>query len=227
MVSWVNLGSPQRDHDMNKFMLVALATVGGGLAFAQPANFIDLGNIRDFDPDYQTEDKFADLGPFDAGEIKWFKFTFAGTNGTVNYLDIDTINVPDFTGSSTPVDTEIGLYNNLGNRIADDDDDGYGLFSALSFGAPGSRNFTQSGNLGARIPGNDRDGVLANGIYWLAVGQWNTLFGDTGWNVTSTAAGDPDQSRLVFRTDAVPEPFSMVAMGAGLLALARRRRNAK
>ncbi|ARU44755.1 hypothetical protein CCB81_11650 [Armatimonadetes bacterium Uphvl-Ar2] len=215
---------------MNKFMLVALATVGCGLAFAQPANYIDLGNIGDIDPNYQTEDAFSDMDAFGAGQIKWFKFTFGGTNGTVNYLDIDTINVAGFTGGTTPVDTEIGLYDNLGNRIADDDDDGYGLFSSLSFGAPGSRNFTQSGTMSARGPlGNGRDGVLASGTYWLAVGQFNAAFGNTNWTVTSTGTGDVDRSRLAFRTDvaAVPEPFSVVAMGAGLLALARRRRNAK
>jgi hypothetical protein len=215
---------------MKKFLLVAMVTVGCGAAFAQPANFIDLGNIGDIDPNYQTEDAFGDVAPFAAAQIQWFKFTFGGTNGTTNYLDIDTINPVGTSPSSALVDTEIGLYDNLGNRIADDDDDGYSLYSALSFGAPGSRNFTQSGTMTARSPsGNGRDGVLAAGTYWVAVGQFNTTFGNTGWTVTSAGAGDADRSRLAFRTDvaAVPEPFSMVAMGAGLLALARRRRNAK
>lgn len=214
---------------MNKFMLVALATVGCGVAFAQPASFIDLGNVGDIDANYETEDAFGDVGAFSAGQIQWFKFTFGGTNGTTGYLDIDSINPTGTAPTGSLVDTEIGLYDNLGNRIADDDDDGFSFYSSLTFGAAGSRQFTQSGTMTARVAANGRDGVLAAGTYWLAVGQFNTTFGASNWTVTSTGTGDADRGRVAFRTDvaAVPEPFSMVAMGAGLLALARRRRNAK
>ncbi|MBX3097802.1 MAG: PEP-CTERM sorting domain-containing protein [Fimbriimonadaceae bacterium] len=212
---------------MKKFLVTALAVVGVASAFAAaPTNFVDLGVIGDIDPNYQTEDAAADFVGFAAGEIKWYKFVFGGTNGTAGYLDIDTINPLGTSPSSALIDTELGLYDSLGNFVATDDDDGFGLYSMLSFGNTTNRQFTQTGTMTARGSAIGQDGVLASGTYWLALGTFNSVFGASDWTVTGGSA-DADASRLAFRTDiqGVPEPASMIALSAGLLALARRRRS--
>ncbi|MGH7132813.1 MAG: GC-type dockerin domain-anchored protein [Phycisphaerales bacterium] len=114
------------------------------------------------------------------GEVKWLKFTLASpvdrTAGT--FLDIDS------EGSGV-ADTEIGLYTAGGNRIADDDDSGTGLWSQLTFGlddparpAPGN---------GLAYNGRNGDHLDA-GTYYFAYGAFNTVFNGSGWSVTSTAA---------------------------------------
>ena len=67
-------------------------------------------------------------------------------------------------------DTEIGLYDATGVRIADDDDDGTGVLSMLAFGA-----------------GPNSSGNLAAGTYYLIAGAFNTTFGATDFNVTTSA----------------------------------------
>ncbi len=113
--------------------------------------------------------------PLAPGEIRWYRFDVADTvaGGLATWLDIDT------EGSSlTPSnDTEIGLYTASGNRVADDDDDGNGFRSQLSFGAG-----TRPGVGGE--PYDGRDGPLPAGTYYLAVVGYNAAFGNTGWAVT-------------------------------------------
>ena len=76
------------------------------------------------------------------------------------------------------------------------------------------------------LPHNGRDGNLGVGRYWLAMGQFNTTYGATNWNVTSTGTGS-GTVLMNFRTDGpVPEPASILALSAGAAALLRRRRKA-
>lgn len=62
---------------------------------------------------------------------------------------------------------------------------------------------------------------LANTLVGATWGSYNTT---TGLPPTSGSNGNPFVTK--WYAEAVPEPFSMAAMGAGLLALARRRRRA-
>jgi hypothetical protein len=143
-----------------------------------------------------------------ASAVKWFRFsTPAGTDADPTYyLDIDTEGTaPGVTETTGAIqDTEIGVYTLAGNRIADDDDDGNGFRSALSFGdAVNIRPaIAPVAPAAAGLPRNGRDGVLAAGDYWLAVSTWNTTFGAANWAVSSTAAAAMNGERVVnFRSN--------------------------
>lgn len=209
-----------------KKVILAVAALGVvAAANADPGTFTNLGAIFDTTSNYPTPDAKITLNGFAAGEIKWFKFSFAGTNGTTNFLDIDTSSVNMGDVSTQTIDTEIGLYDAAGNMIANDDDDGAGFYSALTFGNAGPRSYTLGGGISQMTAANGRDGALAGGpaIYWLAVGKFNTTFGTTNWNVTSTATATTAQADLNFRTDAVPEPGTIAALGLGAAVLLRRK----
>lgn len=206
-------------------LLILGVLAGAAVASAQPTNFTDLGTIVNTATPYNTPDKTFITG-LSGSTINWYKFVFpATTSPTGNYLDIDLF----ATGPSGPgaPDTEIGLYSNLGAMIANDDDDGHSLRSALTFGnttprtmPPDPFGFTNG------LAANGRDGNLTPGTYWLAIGLFNTTFGATNWNVTSTATGAGD-AQVNFRVpDAVPEPATLAALGLGGAALLRRRRKA-
>jgi hypothetical protein len=122
--------------------------------------------------------------------VTWFAFDlprlasrFRGT-----YLDIDTsgsvIDAPQGSGTF-PDDSEIGLYDAAGRLVAQDDDDGAGYTSALSFGS-GSRPPNGDGQ-----PFDGRDGTLVPGRYYLAVGPHNLTFQPSLWRVlaNSTQSG--------------------------------------
>jgi hypothetical protein len=116
------------------------------------------------------------------------------------------------TGSMT--DTEIALYDGLGNLVATNDDIGSGPFySQLTFGAadpvaaPGTPGF---------------DGAtLAAGSYTLVTGGYNTVFAPTlsGAHVAGTNAGNYSLSLQY-----VPAPSAMALLGLGGLVATRRRR---
>ncbi|MBX7135549.1 MAG: PEP-CTERM sorting domain-containing protein [Fimbriimonadaceae bacterium] len=176
-----------------------------------PPPSTELGLINDLTPVYTTPDVSAS---HTGGAIKWYKFSHAGaSNGAGTFLDIDT--------EGSGFDTEIGLYDALGNLIANDDDDGSGSTSQLTWGLTAPTR-----TLGTSVGGNGRDGTLAAGVYYLAVGGFNTTFAG-GFNATTTSTNTTGNVNVNFRTNAVPEPGTMAALGLGALALIRRRRNSK
>jgi hypothetical protein len=118
------------------------------------------------------------LDPVDlnAGQVRWYRFTIPSVDdANQRWLDIST------TGGS---DTELGLYRPDGSVVAFDDDDGDGLLTALSFGLDSPPRPA----IGTGVEFNGRDGDLAAGEYYLALGTFNTTFNATAFDVTSTGA---------------------------------------
>jgi hypothetical protein len=82
----------------------------------------------------------TDTDPLVAEEVKFFRFELAEsvTTGNGNSLVIDTLGSSLTDAGFGPNDTEIGLFDAIGNLIATNDDAGVGtLTSQLSFGDGG------------------------------------------------------------------------------------------
>lgn len=166
----------------------AIAFAAG--AAAQPAA-TDLGPLTLGTPVNLTNIDIQPMG------VVWFTFSVASDVAQPAYLDIDT----EGSALAPSNDTEVGIYDSLGNLRASDDDDGSGLMSALSFGA----TFPTRPATGTGVAFNGRDGTLLAGTYYLSVSGFNTTFGATNWTVTSTS-GNTGPAALNMRYDTVPPP---------------------
>lgn len=127
------------------------------------------------------------------------------------------------TSSGFDMDTELGLYDNAGTLLANDDDGGDGLWSLVN-------------------------ADLTAGMYWLGSSEFNCDFAD-GWAITGTqfesgefgdivlninsafagsqVAGNLDTGNepvAWFKVTVVPAPASMALLGLGGFAAIRRRR---
>ena len=144
--------------------MVALAagTIFAGSALAQPAVFDDLGDI---DPAAGTTVTRSGLSTTATGDtaVVWFKFTLTAPTTYANLGFLNAWNVG--TG-----DTAITLFNNSGTIVAEDDDDGPGVQSAISFGT-GDAQFPNGGT-GTPVINNGRDLDLPAGIYWIGIAHY-------------------------------------------------------
>jgi hypothetical protein len=115
-------------------------------------------------------------------------------------------------GTGGMTDTEMALYDGLGNLVATSDDEGPGLFSELSFGAddplaapdltPGLHGLT-----------------LAAGDYTIVTAGYNTVFGATIDEITpGTNAGT-----YTLGVTYVPEPGALALVALLGCCGARRR----
>lgn len=200
--------------------------------FAEPIIFTSLGSVGNTQATYATPDLTSTITGFGAGQIVWFRFDFSGTNGTNLFLDIDTTTVGMTPVGGSDVDTELGLYDSLGNLVGSDDNGGVNSYSWLTFG---STTLVRTYDLGTGTGWNGGnygvDGPLGPGTYWLAVAAFDATFGATNWNATTTAGSIDGALDVNFRTDAaatIPEPSSYALIGLGLLGVAwlKHRRTA-
>ena len=173
---------------------LALATA----AYAQPASFTDLGTHNSTTETFTQEVTL--LGPTD---IQWFKVVLpSAPSASSGYADLWTV-----SGGLNPMgDTEIGIYDSAGTLVANDDDSGVGLMSALTFGIGSGQTIGDAFNLGGDGIANGENGPLAGGTYWVAVGRYNVTF-LTGWDATSTYAGIETTTTLNFAVAPPTAPF--------------------
>ncbi|HEX2839031.1 MAG TPA: DVUA0089 family protein [Phycisphaerales bacterium] len=151
---------------------------------------LDAGSI-----DTNTDGTTAGL--FTLGDRpRWIKFNVPALvdDAAGTWFDMFTTN---------SADTEFGLFDSTGALVDEDDDDGLGLSSLLTYGA-GS---------GADIDGADsatvsdgRDGLtLAAGDYYLAVGRFNVAF-SAGFGVSASSNPGFNFFDLTFDTNIVGGP---------------------
>jgi len=134
-------------------------------------------------------------------EVLWYSFDVTGGAGAQPW-SIDTLGSTNTGGSFGDDDTELGLYDADGNLIASNDDEDFG-----------------AGILTSLIDSNTV-GNLADGTYYIAVGNFNTVYG-AGFAADSTSTA---QGTSVLNVNFVPAPSSVALLGLGGLAAIRRRR---
>ncbi len=141
---------------------VAISRAGN---LGMPATFTDLGSAdcTGASGGFTHVDGGAG-GPW-GDRIRWYKVTLPAAAAGVSsgsWVDIFTSNV-----GSIITDPEFAIFDNTGVKIAEDDQDGAGSHSAMSFGQTTPTRAAQ----GDGVAHNGRDGALAGGVIF----QW--LFG--------------------------------------------------
>jgi hypothetical protein len=128
------------------------------------------------------------------GDIIWYRIVIPENVSGSKYLDIDTEDTTEFLAGN---DTEIAVYDEAGDLVATDDDDGSAFLSQLSFG-PGAGTRPA---IGTSVTRNGRDGVLFAGVYYVAVSGYNAVFTNAFTVTTTSTRSGPVV--LNFRTNLV------------------------
>lgn len=185
--------------------LVPIAALFAGVALAQPAVYTDLGTHT------ATETFAQDVTLQAANDIQWFRIELPAVASNDGYVDI--WNSPSAFADSIS-DSEIGVYDDFGNLLASDDDDGPSLYSALSFGltAPPRPATPPFPGTTTGVAFNGRDGALGGGVYWVAVGRYSVTF-TAGWTVTSTYTGTQRTTTLNFSIVPAGSPIPPTGTG--------------
>jgi hypothetical protein len=143
-----------------------------------------------------------------AGGLDFFTFNFNGVANASDYLNISMLG----GGTGGMTDTEMAIYDSLGNFVASSDDDGPGLFSEFSYGAADP---LAAPDLTPGFHGS----TLAAGAYTIVTSGYNTTFGSTIGNITPGSNAGTYTLGLTY----VPEPGSLALVVLAGLFAARRR----
>ncbi len=142
---------------------------------------------------YDALNKFT--GNLTAGVVDWYSFDVAADGTRIEITTSKTLSIPF---EDRLDDSEIGLYNSLGQLIANNDD--------INFPSNPYSSVTE---------------ILDAGTYYVAVGEFNTVFGpDFGATTTSTTGLQGGE----YFINLIPEPSTALLLGLGVVGLVRRRR---
>ncbi len=203
---------------MKTTLLAAGAIVAAATATAQ-AVVIDLGVLPS--PSRVPTTLTGSIAP---NELVYVTFTLPTS------IDASEGDYLDITSNGTDFDTEIGLYaGSIFNAastvlVGNDDDDGIGVDSTLSFGVGSGMMLGDSFNLGGDGIADGEDGpFLAAGQYTAVLGEFQVVFGPTVDTAVSSGIDVGGDYVLNFFI-AIPEPTTAAMAGLGGLAMLRRRR---
>ena len=148
--------------------------------------------------------------PSTPGVVKWYTFVtgYECSPATGYWLDIHT-QIP----AGSPIDDhEMALFTQTGNRVALDDDGGSDHRSMLTFG-PGAGVRPAVAPVISPEPRDGHDGVLAAGVHYLAVAQFDAQFLESGFYAT-TGGSLTGPIAVEIRTGLPPAPCGPADMGS-------------
>lgn len=194
------------------FFAAAIVGMLASTAMAQPSNTINAG---------LNPTSYSNVSAVGPSVIQWWSFTLTQAMTASQYMVIDNW-TNTYTGGTFGVgDSELGLYDGVGNRLGSWDD--FGTLARRERIVIG--NSTAAGGDGYSGWGTPTLAALGAGIYYVGVGPYNCTWNATGWSATvapaGTVVGDPGIQ--IFSN--IPSPGALALMGIAGLIGGRRRRN--
>jgi hypothetical protein len=204
--------------NIDSVQLASGQTWTGGRAIDNTQSFASFSMVNGTSYSFRMWESFDDAGTSVDANWSNIQFDFGGppTPPVCTALGAYTAGAFNINTFGSGFDTELGLYSSTGALITNNDDAGGGLESQLT-------------------------PVLANGLYYLAVGGYNTAFGAAGWSVgagTDTGLVDLNINGYTAMVDqalasgqvqwycfeVIPTPSTLALVGLGGLVATRRRR---
>jgi len=139
--------------------------------------------------------------------------------GVIGAEGVYTFDTNGSTNAFGGADTELGLYDNDGIVLAADDDGGDGLQSLISINLSAGVYFLATGEFDSIF----EDGFVNSGTGFEGGDDATILLNVNGSNAGSALQGDFNQTQF-WRVEVVPAPGAASLLAVAGLAAARRRR---